>query len=149
MTDAVATNAVTTGTVNAGDHACLTFTDAEERLDLIAAFVRDGLKTGSKVVCWTDTITPGALAEQLAARSVRLGAALRRGQLRLAPVTGALLRDGTDSAVAMVDVLAGELDTAAREGYPGLRVTADMAWATRPLAEAEHLTGFETDVAEL
>src|SRR5689334_6624908 len=29
--------------VDAGDHACLTFSDAEERLDLVAAFVRDGL----------------------------------------------------------------------------------------------------------
>jgi anti-anti-sigma factor len=30
-----------------------------------------------------------------------------------------------------------------------LRVTADMAWATRPMAAAEQLTAFETDVAEL
>jgi hypothetical protein len=149
MTDAVATNAVSTDTVDAGDHACLTFTDAEERLDLIAAFVRDGLKAGSKVVCWTDTISPDGLAEQLVARSVRLGAALRRGQLRLAPVTGVLLADGPGSAAGMVDVLAAELDTAAREGYQGLRVTADMAWATRPLAAAEQLTAFETGVAEL
>jgi hypothetical protein len=96
MTDAVAADAV-----GAGDHACLTFTDAEERWDLIAALVRDGLKTGSKVVCWTDTITPDALAEQLTARSVRPGAALRRGQLRLAPVTGVLLGDGSGAA-AMV-----------------------------------------------
>src|SRR5205809_7646021 len=115
MTDAVATNAVAANTVDAGDHACLTFTDAEERLDLVAAFVRDGLKAGSKVVCWTDTISPDALAEQLTARAVRLGAALRRGQLLLAPVTGALLGGCGDGAAAMVDVLATELDTAARE----------------------------------
>ncbi len=53
--------------------------------DLIAAFLRDGLRTGHKVICWTDTITPDVLADQLAARSVRPGAALRRGQLRLPP----------------------------------------------------------------
>src|SRR5439155_9006588 len=40
--------------VGAGDHACLTFSNAEERLDLLAAFVRDGLRAGQKVVCWTD-----------------------------------------------------------------------------------------------
>src|SRR5690348_11426219 len=44
------TEAVAADTVDAGDHACLTFTDAEERWDLVAAFVRDGLKAGSKVV---------------------------------------------------------------------------------------------------
>ncbi|BCY10772.1 MEDS domain-containing protein [Actinoplanes sp. L3-i22] len=149
MSDAVITNAVTTDTVDAGDHACLTFTDGEERLDLIAAFVRDGLRAGCKVVCWTDAITPERLAGQLTTRSVRLGAALRRGQLRLAPMTGALLGEDADSAGAMVDVLAAELDTATREGYPGLRVTADMAWATRPMAAAEELIAFETGVAEL
>ena len=36
-----------------GDHACLTFTDAEERLDIIAAFVRQGLEQGEKVICFT------------------------------------------------------------------------------------------------
>ena len=68
-----------TETVDAGDHACLTFTDAEERLDLVAAFVRDGLRAGLKVVCWTDAVDPEGLAGQLAVRSVRPGAALRRG----------------------------------------------------------------------
>lgn len=145
MTDAVATNAVAADAVGTGDHACLTFTDAEERWDLVAAFVRDGLKAGSKVVCWTDAVNPEALAEQLSARAVRPGAALRRGQLRLAPV-GDVLQDG---AAAMIDLLTAELETATREGYQGLRVTADMAWATRPMAAAQQLAVFENDVARL
>ncbi|MET7425907.1 MEDS domain-containing protein [Dactylosporangium sp. NPDC005555] len=135
--------------VGVGDHACLTFTDAEERMDLIAAFVRDGLRAGSKVVCWTDTIGPEALAAHLTARGVRPGAALRRGQLRLAPVTGALLGGGTATAAGMVDVLAREVDAAGGEGYAGLRVTADMSWATRPFVAAEELLDFESAVAEL
>jgi anti-anti-sigma regulatory factor len=49
----------------------------------------------------------------------------------------------------MVDTLTRELDTARREGYQGLRVTADMAWATRPLAATEALTAFESEVAHL
>ena len=32
-------NGTTGGVVVAGDHTCLTFTDAEQRLDLLAAFV--------------------------------------------------------------------------------------------------------------
>jgi hypothetical protein len=32
------------------DHACLTFGEQEELLDLTAAFVRDGLASGSRVV---------------------------------------------------------------------------------------------------
>jgi hypothetical protein len=37
-----------------GGHACLTFTDSEERLDLVAAFVRDGLRADQRVLCLTD-----------------------------------------------------------------------------------------------
>jgi hypothetical protein len=143
------TDAVTTDTVDAGDHACLTFTDAEERLDLVAAFVRDGLRGGQKVVCFTDTVSPEGLAGQFVARSVRPGAALRRGQLRIDPVAGSLLGEPTVTAARMVEVLADEVNMAGREGYRGLRVTADMGWATRPLAAADELVGFESAVAGL
>src|SRR5919106_4008962 len=99
-----------TDVVGAGDHACLTFTDGEERLDLIAAFVRGGLKAGHKVVCWTDAIDPDGLAAELADRAVRPGAAMRRGQLRLSPVSDSLLGGGAVTATAMMDVLSGELE---------------------------------------
>jgi hypothetical protein len=138
-----------TDVVGAGDHACLTFTDGEERLDLIAAFVRGGLKAGHKVVCWTDAIDPDGLAAELADRAVRPGAAMRRGQLRLSPVSDSLLGGGAVTATAMMDVLSGELEAAAREGYPGLRITADMAWATRPVGAVEELIAFETKVVDL
>jgi anti-anti-sigma regulatory factor len=36
------------------DHACLTFGEQEELLDLTAAFVRDGLASGSRVVMLSD-----------------------------------------------------------------------------------------------
>jgi anti-anti-sigma regulatory factor len=139
----------TVGTVSPGDHACLTFSDAEERLDLVAAFVRDGLRGGQKVVCWTDSISPEKLAGELATRSVRPGAALRRGQLTVAAAADSLLGTGQASASTMVELLAGEVERAGREGYPGLRVTADMCWATRPLAPADELLAFETNVAGL
>ncbi|MGC9665274.1 MEDS domain-containing protein [Planosporangium sp. 12N6] len=134
--------------VGAGDHACLTFSDTEERLDLLAGFVRDGLRTGQKVVCWTDSIEPEALVDELAARSVRPGSALRRGQLRVAAAGQSLLASRAGAA-GMVQALAGELERAGREGFPGLRVTADMGWATRPTATADDLVGFETKVADL
>jgi anti-anti-sigma regulatory factor len=143
------TDVVTTDTVSAGDHACLTFTDAEERLDLIAAFVRDGLRAGQKVICWTDSISPEAMAGQFAARAVRAGAALKRGQLQIAPVSGSLLSAPNVSPTGMVDLLAGEVAVAGREGFNGLRVSADMAWATRPLAAADELLTFESAVADL
>lgn len=141
------THAVTADAVYAGDHACLTYTDREERLDLVAAFVRDGLRAGHKVICWTEADDEAKLANELTARAVRPGAALKRGQLRLSTTT----QPSQNFTVAseMLDLLVGEVNTAAREGYLGLRITADMSWATRPSVAADELVEFEQQVARL
>jgi len=133
--------------VGLGDHACLTFTDAEERLDLLAKFVREGLRAGQRVLCWTDQLPPATLAAEFSARHVRGTAASRRGQLTIASVESALL-GGRASATAMVAAVAAEVEEAARRGYSGLRLTADMSWAARP-AGADRLLGFETEMAAL
>jgi len=143
-------NAATVDQVGPGDHGCLTFSDPDERLDLVAAFVRDGLRHRQRVLCWTDSLEPDRLATELARRSVRGGAAMRRGQLSIASATESLLgRPDGGGAPRMVQVLANELDRTSREGFAGLRVTADMCWATRPSSAAEQLVAFETQVAEL
>jgi hypothetical protein len=143
-------NATTVDQMGPGDHGCLTFSDPDERLDLVAAFIRDGLRRRQRVLCWTDSLEPDRLSTELAKRSVRGTAAMRRGQLTIASASDWLLgqSDG-GGASGMVQVLANELDRTSREGFDGLRVTADMCWATRPSSAAEQLIAFETQVAEL
>ena len=51
---------ITDLTVN--DHACLTFGEPEELFDLTAAFVRDGLAGGLKVVWLSDAATAAGRA---------------------------------------------------------------------------------------
>jgi anti-anti-sigma factor len=142
------TEAVKTDRVVAGDHACLTFTDNEERLDLVAAFVRDGLRAGLKVVCWTDAISPEGLAGQLATRSVQPRSALRRGQLTIRPANETS-SESSINAGEMIESLAAEIHAAGREGYGGVRVTVDMGWATGPAAAPDELTIFEDQVGRL
>ena len=45
--------------LGAEDHACLTFGESEELFDLTAAFVRDGLAAGLKVM-WLSDAGPGS-----------------------------------------------------------------------------------------
>lgn len=142
-------DAPTVDRLSGGLHACLTFSDPDEWFDLLAAFVRDGLRRSEKVVCWTDSVDPQQLARELVARSVRPGAALRRRQLSIATAAGTLLAAGRANAAAMLDMLASRRDQAARDGYPGLRVSADMSWATRPLAAGDELIAFETAAGRL
>jgi hypothetical protein len=143
------TEAAIVDSVSAGDHACLTFTDAEERLDIVAGFVRDGLRRRDKVICWSDELTPDALIHELAARSVRPGAALSRGQLRIAVAGETPLVGASVGAEAMISLLSDEVALASTQGYGGLRVTLDMCCMTRPSAAADQLIGFEHTVGEL
>ncbi len=148
-----------------GDHACLTFSDAEERLDIVSAFVQDGLDAGQKVLCLVDSILPDTLRKELIRRGVTVeptvtfaapdptgrGRADGRSAGRL-EIRGSeeswLLRGGFEAA-RMVDLIGTEVDAADRDGYTGLRLTGDMCWATRPVSGLDQLLTFERAVNDL
>jgi anti-anti-sigma regulatory factor len=139
------TSPTSVDTLRPGDHACVTFTDPDERLDIVAAFVADGLDRGDQVICFTDALNPDALASELADRDVAVDAPLRKGQLRLLTSDESWLAGGSASARRMMDLFTKHL-AAARAG---VRVTSDMGWASRPVAGAEQLLTFEREVGAL
>ena len=131
-----------------GDHACLTFSDEEERLDIVAAFARDGLSAGHRVLCYTSAYQPAELHGRLSDRGVLAGDDTRPGQLDLRPAQAWLAGAGFRPS-AVLDELSGAIDLARSEGYPGLRVAADMGWAADPVVGVEHLVTFEKQVSQL
>jgi hypothetical protein len=132
-----------------GDHACLMFSDIEERLDLVAAFARDGLRQGQQVLCLTDAIAPAELRAQLAERGLAAHHALDSGQLHVTGADEMFLADGSFAADRVVARLAGRIAQAHRAGFAGLWVTADMRWALRPVAGIEELMAYEAQVSRL
>src|SRR5262245_4434984 len=102
-----------------GDHACLMFSDSEERLDLVAAFARDGLRQGQQVLCLTDAIAPAELGVQLAQRGLPVPAALDSGQLQVAGAAELFLADGSFAAAGVVARLDGRIAQAHRAGFAG------------------------------
>ncbi len=127
------------------DHACLTFGEPEELFDLTAAFVRDGLSGGLKVV-WLSDAGPEQVTAELARRGIEVERAMAAGQM--AAESGAcLLPDQTFSAGHAVGWLSGQMAACRREGFPGLRVAVDMSWALRPVAGVEQLPDFEKGIA--
>ncbi len=132
-----------------GDHACLTFSDADERLDIVAAFVRDGLEHGDKVVCLTDTLEPGELSDELSDRGLPVEASTCSGQLEVVPSVSAYVIGGAFDPVQVISGLRSRIDGALAEGYPGLRISADMVWALRPVGGLEQLLTFEVQFSEL
>lgn len=128
------------------DHACLTFGEEEERLDLTAAFVRDGLAAGLKVL-WLSDAAPQLAADELARRGVEARAAAGSGQMIAAGTGGRLLTGQKFRADDAVGYLARQAEASRQEGFGGLRVAVDMGWALRPVTGIEELPRFEESIA--
>lgn len=142
-------DAVTVDQLRVGDHACLTFTEPEERWDLVAEFVADGLNLGQRIVCFTDLVAPDDVTGELVVREVAAGAALKRGQLVLRGGQDSWLAGGPVTAERMVAAIAEEIERTTSGGFTGLRITADMCWATRAVVAADQLVAFERQAARL
>ncbi|HET7013296.1 MAG TPA: MEDS domain-containing protein [Streptosporangiaceae bacterium] len=128
------------------DHACLTFGDAEELLDLTAAFIRDGLASGLKVL-WVGGAA-GQLEFVLAERGLAVKSAVESGQISAVGVEGHVLSDQAafESARA-IRWLTRQIDASRAQGFAGLGVALDMSWALRPISGVEQLPDFEDRVA--
>jgi anti-anti-sigma regulatory factor len=142
--EADAASQITDLTMN--DHACLTFGEPEELFDLTAAFVRDGLSAGVKVV-WLSEAGPGPAAWELARRGIAVAPALAAGQMAAVGFEGHVLSGQAFRARAAMGWLIGQAVACRREGFPGLRIAVDMSWALRPVAGVEQLPDFEEGIA--
>jgi hypothetical protein len=130
-----------------GDHACLTFTDADERLDIVAAIVRDGLAASQRVLCYVESTTPSTFTADLADRGLAVERSIDDGQLIVAGSGEQFLAGGAFAADQVIDRLTGQLRQARLDGYSGVRLTADMCWALRPAAGVEQLLDYESRLA--
>jgi anti-anti-sigma regulatory factor len=132
-----------------GDHACLTFSDADERLDIVAAFVRDGLEQGARVLCLTDALAPAQLTAELADRGLPVHDSLGSRQLEVAASTAAFVASGMFDPARVIATLRNRIDEALCAGYPGLRIAVDMCWALRPVTGVEQLVAYEHQFTRL
>jgi anti-anti-sigma regulatory factor len=136
------------------DHACLTFGEAEELADLTAAFVRDGLTGGSRVVWLSDT--PHEAAAELDRRGFGSAAVPAHGTAAggNGPITVVDCKECLTAGEAFeveraVGWLREQVAMTERQGYDGLRIALDMGWALRPIAGIEQLPVFEQKIAAL
>jgi hypothetical protein len=129
------------------DHACLTFGEPEELFDLTAAYIRDGLTDGLKVLWLSDARTQ-AMAE-LARRGITDEPVMAAGQMTAEPWEGSLLSGRAFTVDHAMKWLNGQMTACHDEGFPGLRVAMDMSWALQPVTGVEQLPQFEESVASI
>jgi anti-anti-sigma factor len=132
-----------------GDHVCWTFDDDDERLTAMAHLVTIGIQEGHKVLYVTASMRPETLLTRLALRGVPTGEALARGQLDVQAAQEMYLPHGEFDPDAMFSTLGQQITRARDEGWTGLRVVGDMAWALHLEPGAEQLTSYEAQANRL
>ncbi|GHJ16783.1 MEDS domain-containing protein [Micromonospora sp. AKA38] len=135
--------------VDLGDHVCWIHDDDSDALEAVGRFAAAGLRRGHKVVCFTETSTPQAVRLRVDAVGVPTEAAVAAGQLRILPALDAFPGAGRPTPAALADTVRREVDRARHEGYPGVRLSGDMAWVLRSGVSLDELRRYEQALAPL
>lgn len=114
---------------------------------MAAAFVRDGLRRGDKVIYFSDNDNPGPLISRLEGLDPSFGPATASGQCEIRRARDAYIPDGRFEPDRMVATLREEHDRALAHGYSGLSVTGEMPVALCELPDIEQLTVYEARLA--
>ncbi len=135
--------------IRPGEHACSRHADAGDRERLAAAFVAAGLLRSHKVIYLHDRDDAADVLRQLRAGDASVRKALASGQLVLRQAADSHLADGGFDAERTFAVVRAEHDRALAEGFAGLYMAAEMAWAVSAMPDAGALADWERRVDEV
>jgi PAS domain S-box-containing protein len=132
-----------------GDHLCFLFRSEAEHLAVMTPFLSQGLAAGEKVIYLADQYSPRVILGYLKKQGLKVEPYLQRGQLQILDASSVYLSGGLfdpDTMISWVRIVA---EQALAEGYPAVRATGEMTWATRGYLGSERLTEYEARVNEI
>lgn len=138
-----------------GDHACMGAggdgDDGESPWKVFTAYTRTSLARGEKIllVMDPDDLSDDEVVSLLDRGGGQVVTARASGQLSLKRNTEMYVPDGRFLEQRTIDAYTAEVDRAFSEGWSGLRVTADMSWASRVNLDQDRLLDYEASVASL
>jgi anti-anti-sigma factor len=134
--------------LNPGDHVCLLYEENADRDSYVADFVRGGLEAGEKVLWVTDGGAP-QVADLMAARDFDASEFIDSGQLVVKDRTETYLGSGRFDVQAMLACIGDEVRESEAGGYPSIRITGDLSWASPDVPGFPGLLEYERAVDEL
>ncbi|MFI0187203.1 MEDS domain-containing protein [Streptomyces sp. NPDC017082] len=132
-----------TGAAAADRHVAVEYSGHDEWAEHLVAFVRAGFDRGEQVRYFADVTDPGLVARTLADHGLDAEDAGRRGQLVVATADETYLAGARFDPDAMMGLWQEAVDTAAAQGFRGLRAIGEMSWGARDIPGAERLLEYE------
>lgn len=127
-----------------GDHVCGFYNALDMRDDMMVPFVRGGLESGHKCVCFINE-TRNVVSKLGEGGDARPAAP---SQLEFRDADDAYLADGSFSKDVMIGRLEHDVTAALDEGYPIARVVGDMSWVIRNRVDPRLVFAYEAEVNE-
>jgi hypothetical protein len=132
-----------------GDHVCVLVDGVDDGFEVIAQTVAVGVAAGDRVMVFTESVPPAQVLARLEARGILPGRDGRAGQVEVLSAREAYLPAGRFEPDRLMESLLGHVERATLDGYPGLRLVGDMAWALSEPAGIEQLADYEAHVNHL
>ncbi len=125
------------------NHTCLIYETPEEWKAAVVPFLVSGLKRGEKCLYVVDVSTADQIRGYLAEQDIDVTSLEQSGELSILHQGETYTRGGTFDPDRMIALLVEETQQAIAEGYPGLRITAEMTWLLHRLPGTERLLEYE------
>lgn len=110
-----------------GQHICYIYSEDEERLDVMAKYLKSGMEAKEKLLYLVDAMTSEELLGYLKRKGVNFSGA-KPGDFTLADAAPAYCPAGFFKTEEMLDLVRDFYLGALKEGYAGARGTGEMNW---------------------
>jgi hypothetical protein len=131
-----------------GDHYCGIYRTEGEHRALVVDFIREGVRRREKMFYIVNVHTAAELKHLLDQDGLDAEALTESGQLMVLTAKEAYMREGEFDPDSMIALLRAETALAEDQGYPALRVTAEMSWALAGEPGSERLIEYESKLNE-
>jgi PAS domain S-box-containing protein len=137
------------GHVKHGDHLCVICEDPQQRLNVAAQYIADGLRQNEFVMYAADAATTDTLRQLLKQRGIDVEREIERGALNLPTAYEAYLRDGDFNPDAIYAEFDQAITNALAAGFSGCRFAGEPVWAIDRAELRPGLIEFETRLNSL
>jgi len=127
---------------------CLLYEENADRDSYVSDFVRDGLQAGEKVV-WVAEAGESEVIDLMAGRGFDVSEFVDSGQLVVKDCAETYLGSRSFDAAAMLHCIRDEVSESEAKGYPRVRITGDLSWASLDVPGFPELFEYERAVDEL
>ena len=132
-----------------GQHICYIYNDDDERLDVMAQYLKSGMEAKEKLLYLVDVMTSENMLDCLKSQGVDFSGA-KPNDLTISDAAPAYCPTGFFKTEEMLDLVRDFYLTAIDEGYAGARGTGEMSWClTEGLAKKEDLMVYEANLNNL